>query len=139
MLNFANCGGVFLYNMDLYGCGAYGITAYDSYYVCLDDSIIRECTYGCVSIYNSYYTFFSGDQFRDCKGFNMLEFYYSSADFEGCTFENLAGTFLHAAEGSYVSFEQCVMDEEAKACVESLPGFGTQIIGDWESSTSAKG
>ena len=121
-----------------YGCGAYGITAVECYYMLLESSVIRECTYGCVSYSNSYYLYFTDDRFLDCKGFEMLDFYYSTGDFQDCVFENLQGTFLYVGDGSYVSFEGCEMDAETRAWLENQPGFGTQITGDWESASSAK-
>ena len=139
VLSLDACGGVFLSNMDLYGCGAYGITAYGSYYVVLENSVIRECTYGCVAVYDAYYVFFQGDEFRDCTGYNMLEFYNASADFSNCVFSGLEGDFLSADENSYISFSNCEMDEETRAFVENLPGFDVNITGDWESAVSAKG
>ena len=125
--------------MDLYGCGAYGISASDCYYLILDNSIIRECTYGCVSIIGSYSLMFINDEFRDCEGFNMLEFYYSGADFRGCSFSNLNGKFLYVDNSAHVTFTGCEMDDDTRAFLENHPAFGTQIEGDWESSTSAKG
>jgi len=83
--------------------------------------------------------FFQGDQFRDCTGYDMLEFYSSSADFDSCVFSGLEGDFLSADESSYISFGSCEMDEETRAFLENLPGFGVNITGDWESAVSAKG
>ena len=139
VLNLMNCMSVTLKNVDLYGCGAYGITSYGSYYISMDDSVIRECTYGCISMNESYGLFFTGDTFRDCDGFTMLELYNASATFENCSFSGLKGSFLSAGEYSYINFTGCDLEEEYKAFVEGLPYFGTQIIVDWESSSSAKG
>ena len=139
VLNLSNCMDVTLRNVDLYGCGAYGINAYSSDYIYMEDSVIRDCTYGCLSMYNSYGLYFTNDTFRDCNGYNMLEFFNSTADFQDCTFDNLNGTFLYADEYAYVYFVRCAMDEDMKAAVEGLPGFGIQVFGDWESSSSVKG
>ena len=139
VLNFSGCSAVFLSEMDLYGCGAYGINAYDCSYFLMDNSTVRECTYGCLSFYGCYSLYFLYDQFRDCEGYNMLEFYNGAADFEGCSFENLGGTFLYVDDSAHVTFTECAMDEEARAFLENHPAFGTQIEGDWESATSAKG
>ena len=138
VLNLLQCSGVFLSNMDLYGCGAYGITAGDCDYLTLDNSIIRDCTYGCVSIHGSFSLLFTNDEFRDCEGFTMLEFNYSGADFRGCSFSNLNGKFLYVDNSAHVTFTGCRMDDDTRAFLESHPAFGTQIEGDWESSTSAK-
>ena len=139
VLNLDNCAAVHLNGVDLYGCGAYGITASDCYDFYMNDSIIRECTYGCVSVSGSYSMFFTNNDFRDCEGYNMLEFYYSGADFRDCSFKNLKGTFLYVDDSSHISFSGCTMDEDAKAFIENHPAFGTQIEGDWESASSPKG
>ncbi len=139
VLNFSSCSSVSLNKVDLYGCGAYGITGYDCYDFNMNDSIIRECTYGCLSIMGSYSMSFSNDDFRDCEGFNMLEFYYSAADFRDCSFKNLGGTFLYVDDSAHISFNGCTMDSEIKAFLENHAAFGTQIEGDWESASSTKG
>ena len=139
VLNFDRCSDITLTNVDLYGCGAYGIYANECYYLVLDNSIIRECTYGCVSTTGTYSMFFTNDEFRDCEGYNMLEFFYSAAEFQNCSFENLNGTFLYVDDSAHVSFSGCSMDSDTKAFLENHPAFGTQIEGDWESATSPKG
>ena len=139
VLNLSDCTAVFLNDMDLYGCGAYGISAYSCYGLTMDGSVIRDCTYGCVNIVNSFGVSFTNDVFRDCEGFYMLEFHYSSSDFRECAFENLGGEFLHVDDNSHVSFTGCDMDDGTRAFLESHPSFGTLIEGDWESASSAKG
>jgi hypothetical protein len=139
VLNLSDCSDVSLSDMDLYGCGAFGISAYSCYGLTMDDSIIRDCTYGCVDMVDSFGVSFTNDVFRDCEGFYMLELHYTSADFRECAFENLGGDFLHVDENSHVSFTGCAMDDGTRAFLETHPGFGTRIEGDWESASSAKG
>ncbi len=139
VLSFQDCSLVRLEGVDLYGCGAYGVSAYDCYDFSMNNSIIRECTYGCLSITGSYSMSFSNVDFRDCEGYTMLEFNYSAADFSDCSFKNLAGTFLYVDDSAHVSFAGCTMDSEIKAFLETHPAFGTQIDGDWESASSPKG
>ncbi len=138
VLNFSNCGMIYLTGLDLYGCGTYGITSYDSYYIFAEDCVIHDCTYGCVSLMSSYGCNFIGCEFRDCEGFYMIDVYNAGAYFQRCTFQNLKGDMFSEDTDSYVTIEECSFDEAAKASVESNACFGVTIQGDWESATSAK-
>ena len=138
VINLEGGGDFFICNTDLYGCGAYGITSYGTYGIVLDNSVIHDCTYGCISYSDCYNAAFTNDRFEDCEGYYMLEIHDSVVSFYQCSFSGLGGDMAYVSESSYVTFEACELDEAARASLESNQAFGQQIIADWESASSVK-
>lgn len=98
VLDFANCHDITLRNMDLYGCGVYGIScnqnAADLY---VYNSIIRDCSYGALEIYGGYGRY----EFHNCTltGSAAYDIYEpcdgSALAFYGCTFgDNETSSFM---------------------------------------------
>ncbi len=110
------------YNMDvnnchLYGCGSYGLEAYDCSSIHFDNTEIYECTYGIMTGYNSYNMIFKNCDMHDNSMYTQIELYNSAnVSFENCTFSNNTvsemyyneGKFVHTDEDCYsVAFKDC--------------------------------
>ena len=70
---FKNTHGVNVKNCKLYGCGTYGVTAWESSDIDVKDTEIYECTYGAVSLYETKNADFNNCIFRDCREFSIFE------------------------------------------------------------------
>jgi len=111
VLAFDSCRKINLNDLDLYGCGTYGVVADHTVGIALKDCIIRECSYGIVDLLCSDVVF-EGCSFKDNEGFDMLSLSDSFAYFEGCTFTGNEGiNFLpanyHNDNESGARFELC--------------------------------
>ena len=93
VLEFSGCYKISLHNLDLYGCGTYGISLYDSANVKVEDSIIRECSYGIVEIRRSSNVTFAGCTMRDCDGYTLLDCVESDIVFSKCNFSGSRGAW----------------------------------------------
>lgn len=111
VLAFDYCRKISLNDLDLYGCGTYGVVADHTVGIALKDCIIRECSYGIVDLLCSNVVF-EGCTFRDNGGFDMLSLSGSFAHFEGCTFtgnegSNFLPAYYHSDSESGARFERC--------------------------------
>ena len=52
VINLFDCTDVTMKCLDLYGCGVYGIGAYDTKNVYVNDSTVRDCAYGPLEIFD---------------------------------------------------------------------------------------
>lgn len=68
VIGMENCNPLNIYHCDLYGCGAYGIVARKSSF-CVDFTIIRDCSYGIMQLYE-----IKAGQFNCCDFFRNREF-----------------------------------------------------------------
>ena len=84
VIGLYNCNDAFLNNMDLYGCGVYGIGADNTVNISVNDSRIHDCYYGFA---NYYY----------CRG---------SLQFNNCSLDNSEGG-LNAFNSDTVVFNSC--------------------------------
>lgn len=87
VLEFVYCDDVHLVGMDLYGCGTYGISFLDVNNLKMENSIIRECSYGMIEGDNGSRFQFTNCEFRDCDGYSMIETRETEAEFIKCKFE----------------------------------------------------
>ena len=119
VLRFADCGLVAMADLDLYGCGTYGIIAKRCDSVLAVDSVIRDCSYGLLSLVQVAEAGFGGCVFRDCTGYDMIGLRDScSAYFQSCTFVNNVWDetwchFLSMDGGSDAFFLDCTFDRPA--------------------------
>ncbi len=99
VLEFLYCSDIRLEDLDLYGCGTYGIVASRTQGLEMRNSVIRECSYGLMDC-----TFCSGLRFidcemRDCAETDPIWAYSSDICFENCDFHGNA-----TAKDSYGGF-----------------------------------
>ena len=111
VLNFSDCDGVDISGMDLYGCGTYGIWSNYSYNITVDNTIIRDCSYGTVNIqYSS--AEFNNCSMYGCVCFTLFDVYDSTVTFSDCDFyDNSASEygadFIYDTDGNSVIFNNC--------------------------------
>ena len=135
VLAFDYCQNINLDNLDLYGCGTYGVTADHTVGIALKDCIIRECSYGIVDLHLCSDVVFDGCSIRENRGFDMLNLSDSFARFEGCSFSGNEGDhFLPAyylsSSGSGARFESCTFGRwESQRLNEELKDHGNFVIG----------
>ncbi|MCQ2553940.1 MAG: right-handed parallel beta-helix repeat-containing protein, partial [Clostridia bacterium] len=102
-----HCKNVDLSDLDLYGCGTYGVEAIDSENVTLKNSIIRECSYGIVYATGSKLTI-ADCKLNECDGYTAVEAYGSTVDFKNCKFDNnIMSSGFASTDASKVNFDGC--------------------------------
>ena len=89
VIDMVNCRYITLTDMDLYGCGVYAIEATDSGYIYVDDSYLRDCSAGPLSISSCEGTL----QFRRCRftGSEAGGWFYDEGNADLCFFECMFG------------------------------------------------
>lgn len=119
VIKFERCSDTGLLNMDLYGCGTYGITAFDSYEIVARKSIIHDCTYGILWLSNCQGFYFMDCNFISCKEFTLLDTYESYTRFTRCNFDKNEGAFFDT-NGDYtgISFINCSFGENEQKFVD---------------------
>ncbi|MBR6345232.1 MAG: right-handed parallel beta-helix repeat-containing protein, partial [Lachnospiraceae bacterium] len=85
VLNFSDCDGVDISGMDLYGCGTYGIWSNYSYNITVDNTIIRDCSYGTVNIVDSSAEFNNCSMYG-CVCYDLFDINDSTVSFSDCEF-----------------------------------------------------
>lgn len=91
------------YNMDLYGCGTYGISAYDTDHISLHNSTIHDCSYGCLELNSCKSVYCEDSSFIDCaEAFNAFDIYNTGLDLSNCYFNNLPEVIFAMDNISYV-------------------------------------
>lgn len=95
VLNLIDCDDITVKNCDLFGSGTIGIAAETTSNLIVEDSIIRECSYGLLEFRNSENISFVNTPFLDTKGFALI-FIINSYDIEftNCEFTDNAGSEL---------------------------------------------
>ena len=126
VLDFTGCNGMNVNGCDLYGCGAYGLTVYDCGDVNVTESVIHDCTYGCMNAYGSYVNV-SNTRFEDCKEFTMFSVNDGSLYFYNCNFRNLQGKMAYVGEEGYMGFGDCQFDVKALESLQGNEKFGSQL------------
>ena len=136
VLSLYNCINFNALDMDLYGCGTYGLVAEDSMDINLYGCYIHDCSYGMVYLYDTDAVCFFDDYFYGVEdGFSTFEMYNSTADFRTCLFENLNfdrdysyNHLVYVDESSFARFYECdFMDDNAvsdfEACIEEAETY----------------
>lgn len=115
------------YDCELYGCGAYAITASNCPYAYIDGCNIHDCTYGCAVAYNSCLEFFD-TKFSFCKEYSLFEAYSSDMYFWSCSFNDMNGQMAYIDANSYMSFNYCLFDADAYQSLIDSPWYGGSLI-----------
>lgn len=115
VLRFEDCGRVALSGLDLYGCGTYGIIAESVDSIQTVDSVIRECRYGLLDLYQVEDAGFGDVMFLNCSGYDMINARYSTLSFQSCFFlnnewESRFSHFVQMDEDSDLTFRSCTFD-----------------------------
>ena len=120
--------GATIMGCDLYGCGAYGIEIVDGNMTNVEECVIHDCTYGCITSSRAGDVYISNTRFENCQEFEMFNINDGSFYFESCTFRNLYGDMISMwGDYSYAGFYNCMFDA---SCLESLqrnPKYGNSI------------
>lgn len=121
VLYFNSCDDVYLSDLDLYGCGIYGIAANGLTYAVINNTVIHDCSYGALDIRNSYALSFNNCQMKDNEDLTILEFYQTGAvyfyncsfsgnksDFvDGCSFIGCNRDVIESFPGDVITFDSC--------------------------------
>lgn len=107
------CSKITIDSCKLFGCGTYGVDAYNSYDLKVSDSEIYECSYGLISLMECSNSTFFNCTFRDSKEYSMIYIPTSyNTCFKNCKFLNNKITddyspFIDTNEYSNTTFENC--------------------------------
>ena len=132
VLDFVACNNITLNNVEMYGCGTYGISARYTSDLSVWDSQIHNCSYGILDLSNCSNISFDNTVFRKCREYTLLDIYYSSVSFQGCLFEDNKGDhFLSSGGMNSLIFENCSFDKwESKCLVSEVPVEEGVILGN---------
>lgn len=88
VIGLNNCSDVFINDSDMYGCGTYGIVADNVTGLNVDNSIIRDCSYGIMILNNVSNAGFASCDFYNNKEFSLVEIHQDCKDigFFDCRF-----------------------------------------------------
>lgn len=125
-----DCGSVTLKNLDLYGCGTYGVSAFDTEMLYADGVAIHDCSYGGLELYRVPYANFTDCSVRNCSRFDILTLVDSDARFDRCAFADNEWSefcdFLSLTD-SQIRFDRCDFDEASFRAVTFHPAYGETI------------
>lgn len=97
---------VFINQCDLYGCGTYGIVVEKAMGVRMNNSIIRDCTYGATDMkYSTNLTFTNCDFYRNQRFTIIGAYYCNNVTFTGCRFYANKGELFGFTDN--VVFDDC--------------------------------
>lgn len=100
VLSFESSNRISLKGMDLYGCGAHGISTYYSDRLKAENTVVRDCSAGIVMLINAGSFEFSNCSFRNNDGDPLLNGIDSyDINFRDCSFENKGGELLRTDQG----------------------------------------
>ena len=116
VLALYSSNGISCDNLDLYGCGAYGLFCKESYNVYMYDSCIHDCTYGIIEVMgDSTELYFYDCEFIDNEEYTLIENAYNSGYlyFTGCKFDDNKGDlFSIYSEPDQITFTDCEFGDE---------------------------
>ena len=132
VLEFVGCRGVTLSGLDLYGCGAYGISASNSGELRMENSTIRECSYGLMDVNSCRGFRFINCALRDCGGYNLLNAFLSELSFENCSFTGNSAlwNFISETSGNSLRFYSCSFGAWETVKLETLRAFAEGVSFD---------
>jgi len=116
VLYFTSSDRVIMEDLDLYGCGVYGIGAWESGDISIFNSTIRDCEYGCVELYGCYNDItFQSCILKDNRGQPGIgEEDYDFLSLRDCVFgeeESEAFAYMAFNHSPYFEAEDCVWAE----------------------------
>lgn len=132
VIRLENCVDVTISNDDLYGCGTYGIEADRCQGVRVEDTTIRECSYGIISMRYCTDTEFNKCIFKECEYLDLLDVRYCSITFNNCEFKdnNTQYDFVERNSKSSLFFNGCFFDEIETERINELGNYCGAIVFD---------
>lgn len=112
VIGIETCDNVIIGDCDLYGCGAYGLVAQDCSEVRMENSVIRDCSYGIMQLFGVRDITFEGCEFVRNREFTMVEV-DANCDavlFSNCKFDENKGV-LFGLE-TRISLQNCLIYHE---------------------------
>lgn len=90
---------------DLYGCGIYGIQAYNSNGLYVRNTMIRDCSYGILELYGTQDAIFTDCDFIRCREYTLVsvDSRCNGTVFNGCRFAQNRGALFRLASPIEVS------------------------------------
>lgn len=128
VIGFSSCDNARVKGCDLYGCGTMGIYTSNCQSVTVEETTIRDCSYGCADIYDTGYIAFDRCTFENCAGYVNFILYNSYASFFNCSFHNLAEQMLDMNENSSIYFSDCTFDDGVYEQLQQYEGEGEVYI-----------
>ncbi len=132
VVNFSACSDITMKDLDLYGCGVYGIgTENGTSDLTMYDSTIRECAYGPYEFYSAKgdYKFYNCN-FVDSEGSGYCnEVEDMKLAFYDCTFGYYESASVMYNES--IVTENCVFSDDEEWTDEELFEKQLEICGDW--------
>ena len=109
VVGLKNCTKANISYCDLYGCGAYGLVSENSENVGMYNSVIRDCSYGILQLFNTQEVVFENCDFIRNKEFTMVEVDSNCRDllFSECRFAQNKGVLF--ALGTRIRMENCLI------------------------------
>ncbi len=116
VLSFYHCQDIVLNNLNIYGCGAYGVETENVQDLSATGCWIHDCTYGIVTVDRSCAIGFKDSYFTYNKRFDLICGNYSDISFERCHFlYNQGDSLVSRPENMLkVSFEGCTFGDFEK-------------------------
>ena len=89
VLCFENCKNIELKDLILFGCGTYGIVLNNVENITVNDTVIKECTYGISQSFNSSNIQYNNCNFYDNQMFDLIRVSQChNTNYNTCTFNN---------------------------------------------------
>lgn len=118
---FHDCENINLKYMDLYGCGAYGISGYGIKGLTGVSCRIHDCSYGMLDINRSSGLRFSNCEFTRCKEYTLLSLSSADALFKECRFIGNQGDFFNKDGSADITFEKCEFGLDEQKFIDAHP------------------
>ena len=136
VLEFNQCSDVQLSELDLYGCGTYGVNGYRCRDLRLEDCAIHDCSYGAVSVVSCRNVTMANSSLVNCEGYDLVSAYRSSLTFEQCLFRGNSEEEELVSRGGQnaVRFIDCSFGEWESASAERIVGNTPGIVFDADCS-----
>jgi len=132
VVHMEGCTDVTLDHMDLYGCGTFGLTALRVNGLTVTDSVIRDCTYGIMTLSEVHDALFERLACRNCSHFDQMELLSSDVLFKTCWFTGNAwdewSSFLRIDDGASARFDGCTFDVAAYRDLVNNSRFNSKVI-----------
>lgn len=119
VLELRDCDGVNLEGMDMYGCGAYGITASNTSGINVTDSTIHDCSYGLIWFDDCDKANFKNCNITGIEGYGVISAFSSNITFNKCSFEdnNCSYGFVTLDSSNKIAFKACTFGEAESGSV----------------------
>lgn len=123
VLEFDDCSKIRLKNLDLYGCGTYGVSADNTVGLTLKNCIIRDCSYGIIDLSSCGDVILEACTLKNNSGFDMLSCSDSFITFDSCTFTGNGGasflpSYNSSKDQSSARFEHCSFGLWESQCIK---------------------